>query len=103
MQLYSENVEELGDYAKALYSGVSAHTEEIDNIISSYLTGWKLGRIAKVNLAILRLAVYEIRYLEDIPDSVAINEAVELAKTYSGSEDSAFINGVLGSVVRGKK
>lgn len=97
---YSEYVEEVGEYAKQLYNGVIEHKEELDEIISSFSSGWKLKRLPKVNVAILRLAVYEIKYVDDVPNSVAINEAVELAKKYSGKEDASFINGVLGSYTR---
>lgn len=100
ISVYSENVEEVGEYAKELYQGVLDNKEEIDAVISSYSNGWKINRLPKVNLSILRLAVYEIRYVDNVPDSVAINEAVELAKKYSSKEDSSFINGVLGTVVR---
>ena len=103
IEVYSENVEEVGEYAKALCQGVDEKADELDSVISQYLTGWKLNRIAKVNLAILRLALYEIIYADDVPDSVAINEAVELAKKYSGDEDSGFINGILGAYVRSVK
>ena len=99
-ELYRENVEELGEYAEALYNGVCEKADELDEYISNVLKGWKLNRIPKINLAILRIAVYEIKYVEDVPESVAINEAVELAKKYSGKEDSAFINGILGSALR---
>ena len=102
LTIYEENREPVGDYAKALFEGVCANTETLDDVIASYLNGWKINRIAKINLAILRLAAYEILYVDDTPDSVAINEAVELAKKYASAEDAAFINGVLGSVVRGK-
>lgn len=100
---YSENVEEVGEYAKELYQGVCSHKGELDDIISSFSNGWKLNRILKVNLSILRLAVYEMKYVEDVPDSVAINEAVELAKKYSGKEDASFINGILGAYSRSKE
>ncbi len=103
MALYTENVEALGEYAAALYSGVCAKQEAIDAVIAANLKGWKISRVSKVNLAILRLAVYEISFDEEVPDSVAINEAVELAKKYGGEDDSAFINGVLGAVVRSKE
>lgn len=103
MALYAENMEELGEYAAALYNGVCAKLEEIDGVIAANLKGWKISRVSKVNLAILRLAVYEIRFDEEVPDSVAINEAVELAKKYGGEDDSAFINGVLGAIVRSKE
>lgn len=68
---------------------------EIDALINEHTTGWKTGRMNKVDLTILRLAVYEIKWDDDIPVKVAINEAVELAKRYSSDEGPAFINGVL--------
>lgn len=101
-EIYSENIAELSDYARVLFEGTSAMKEKLDEIIESYLKGWKLYRISKVNLAILRLAVYEMDYVEEVPENVAINEAVELAKKYSGKDDSAFVNGILGSYSRSK-
>ena len=74
---------------------VVAHITEIDETISGISQGWKLGRIGKAELAILRLAVYEIKFDEDIPVKVAINEAVELAKTYCDVEAKSFINALL--------
>ncbi len=100
LELYSESFDEVGDFAKQLYEGVKNNSEELDASISEFLSGWKINRISKVNLAVLRLAVYEIKYVEDVPVSVAINEAVELAKTYSSKEDGAFVNGILGSFAR---
>lgn len=100
LALYNENVEQIGDYAIELFKGVKDNTEKIDEIISQYIQGWKISRISKVNLSILRIAVYEMKYIDSVPDSVAINEAVELCKKYSGKEDSSFINGVLGSYSR---
>lgn len=102
LSLYSEYNEELGDYAISAYKGVCQYVDDIDKSIAENLKGgWKINRLPKVNLAILRLAVYEIFFVDDVPNSVAINEAVELAKKYSGKEDAPFINGVLGGVVRG--
>lgn len=76
---------------------------ELDEKISAFLTkGWRINRISKISLAVLRVAVYEITYCEEIPVSVSINEAVELAKKYSVSEDASFVNGLLGSLVKGK-
>ena len=72
--------------------------EEIDQMINDNATGWKTGRMNKVDLSILRLAVYEMKYDEDVPVKVAINEAVELAKRFSGDEGPAFVNGVLGKL-----
>ncbi len=73
--------------------------EEIDALINEKATGWKTGRMAKVDLTLIRLAVYEIRYEEDIPAGVAINEAVELAKVYSSDGAPSFVNGVLAKLV----
>ena len=102
VELYGENVEPLGEWAIDVYNGVCNNKEKLDETISANLDNWKINRIPKVNLAILRLSVYELLFLEDVPDSASINEAVELAKKYSGKKDAAFINGVLGSV-EGKK
>lgn len=77
------------------FDSVVAKLKEIDAQINEKSTGWNVGRLGKVELAILRLAVYEIVYDETIPDSVAINEAVELAKKYAAQESPAFVNGVL--------
>ena len=100
IEAYKENGEELGEYSEELFSGVCEKTSELEEIISEFSTGWKLSRISKVNLSILKLAVYEIKYVDEVPDSVAINEAIVLAKKYSSKEDGAFINGVLGAFSR---
>ena len=73
--------------------------EEIDSQLSEASSGWKITRMSKIDLNILRLAVYEIKYDEEIPDKVAIDEAVELAKAYGGDNSSAFVNGVLAKIV----
>ena len=103
LAIYEENVAKVGKYAKALFEGVDSKIEELDEVINTYSKGWKTNRLPKVNLAILRLAIYEIKYVDDVPSSVAINEAVELAKKYSGEGDYSFINGILGSVAKGEK
>ena len=85
-------------YAIELVNGVYDNVDSIDSLIESKLKkGWTIKRISKTSLAILRLAVYEMKYVDNVPDSVAINEAVELAKKYTVDE-SKFINGVLGSI-----
>jgi len=76
------------------------HQQELDDEIAKRLKGWKLGRISRASLALLRLAVCEILYFDDIPPGASINEAVELAKLYGDEQAPKFINGVLGSVVR---
>ncbi|MCC8016725.1 MAG: transcription antitermination factor NusB [Clostridiales bacterium] len=98
--IYSENISPLSEYGKEAFENVSAKKAELDEIIQKYLKGWKIGRISKVNISILRLALYEIIYEENIPANVSVNEAVELAKKFSGAEDYSFVNGVLGSYLR---
>lgn len=89
------------DYIKKVVLGILENKEEIDNIISDNLTkGWKITRIAKVPFYILELAVYEMKYVEDVPARVAINEAVDLAKKYSDPENSSFVNGLLSGVYK---
>lgn len=91
----------LSDYAINCVKGIREHQDQIDDKIASNLkSGWKLNRISKVSLAIMRVAIYEMMYLEDIPVSVSINEAVELSKKYAAEDDTAFINGVLGAVAK---
>ena len=88
------------DYIKRKYAAVLEKTEEIDELINQYAKGWKTTRMNKVDLAILRLAVYEMKWDEEVPVGVAINEAVELAKRFSGGDSPSFINGVLGKIAR---
>lgn len=102
LEIYEENIASVGEYARSVADGVSLKTDDLDNLIEKYSKGWKVKRLPKVNLAILRLAVYEILYVDEVPASVAINEAVELAKKYSGESDYSFINGVLGALVKGE-
>ena len=91
----------LSDYAISCAKGVFEHREELDDKISANLKqGWKISRISRVSLALMRLAIYEMLYRGEIPVSVSINEAVELSKKYSTEDDTAFINGVLGSVAK---
>lgn len=88
------------DYAIKLANGVNKESEYLDSLIESHLKkGWTLRRISKTSLAILRLALYEMKFEENVPDSVAINEAVELAKKYT-IDESKFINGILGTISR---
>ncbi len=88
------------DYAIETAKAIEEKLSEVDGLISSHLSsGWKISRISKISLAILRVAVYEMKYVENVPVSVAINEAVELAKKYS-VDDASFVNGVLGAVAK---
>ena len=87
-------------FALALAQGVEEKMAEIDARIDAFSHKWSRDRISRVSLAVLRLAVYEMLYDDDTPASVAINEAVELAKKYGGEEESSFVNGVLGGIAR---
>lgn len=92
----------VGGYAQAVVTGLEDKQDEIDAEISRFLKkGWTLKRISRPSLAILRLAFYEIKYLDSIPDSVSVNEAVELAKKYT-IDESGFVNGILGSFIRSR-
>ena len=86
------------EFIKKLISETWENVTEIDTVIEKYAHGWKISRISKVALAVLRLAICEIKYFDDIPVGVSINEAVELCKKYAAKDDSAFVNGILGSV-----
>ncbi len=86
-------------YLVDLGNKIIENKEEIDNIISTHSTKWKINRIAKVDLSILRVAIAEIKYMDNIPFKVAINEGIELAKRYSDDESTKFINGLLGSAI----
>lgn len=83
------------DHIRNKYEKIAARLPEIDDAINKATTGWNTGRIAKVDLTIIRLAVYEIKYDDSVPTSVAINEAVELAKKYGQDGSPSFVNGVL--------
>ena len=87
-------------YMEEKYHHVTEHIPEIDEMLNRTSEGWKTTRMGKVDLAILRLAVYEMKFDEDVPVGVAINEAVELAKKYDTEDAASFINGVLGSAAR---
>ena len=92
----------LDKFAEKIVVCVNDNIDAIDETIKSCLKGWTISRIPRVALALLRLAVCEIMYFDNVPDKVSANEAVELAKKYAGEKDVPFINGVLGSVIRGK-
>ncbi len=92
--------EEEWGYVDAVVHGVRREQPALDRIISDLASGWKLERIANVDRNILRLALYEIRDRPDIPASVSVNEAVEMAKKYSTEESGKFVNGILGTYLR---
>lgn len=90
------------EYIRRLNTLMLENISEIDGFIERYSRGWKVERISRTALAVLRCAICEILYMEDIPDSAAINEAVELAKGYDEPDTVAFVNGVLGGFMRGE-
>lgn len=92
--------EENRNYINNKVHAILEHIEEIDTIIDNCCEGWNIGRIGKAEIAIMRIAVYEITMEEEVPDSVAINEAVELSKIYCDEDAKGFINAVLGKVAR---
>ena len=88
------------EYIRHLVGLVAEHRAELDETVARYARGWTLSRISRISLAILRCAICEILYLDEVPTGTAINEAVEIAKRYEEPETARFINGILGSYVR---
>lgn len=89
-------------YLRTVFYGVVNNADKLDAIIAKYAIGWKLERIARISLTLMRICLFEAENLEDVPASVAINEAVELAKKYDTDEAPAFINGILNNAVKGE-
>ena len=91
------------EFSKTLAHKVTEMVEEIDGIIEKNLKNWKMNRISKVALAVMRLAICEMRFFDDIPVGVSINEAVELCKKYAAKDDYSFVNGILSAVAKEEK
>ena len=92
----------IGDYSVELVRGVREHQEHIDQLLASYSQGWTLDRMPSVDRNVLRLGVFELLYAEDVPDAVALSEAVAMARELSTDESPTFVNGVLSAVQRHK-
>ncbi|MDT0013214.1 transcription antitermination factor NusB [Listeria cossartiae] len=90
--------DEQDDYMEKLVEGVMANKAEIDAVIEPNLDNWRMDRLSKVDLSLLRVSVYEIKYLDDVPNRVSLNESIEIAKIYSDEKSSKFINGVLANI-----
>jgi len=90
---------EIFSYARQAVLGVLQHQSEIDDLLETYAQGWSLSRMPALDRAILRLATWEIVFNDDVPDAVAIDEAIELAKEYSTESSAGFVNGLLGKIV----
>lgn len=100
LDLYEEQEEQvIPQYVELVVTGVKEHQEELDTVIEKHLKNWKVNRIAKTDLVILRLALFEMLFVSDVPSKVSLNEALEIAKTFSDDESRRFINGVLSSVM----
>lgn len=104
LQMYFDGLSELKPkdqaYMQNKYEKICGRLEEIDSLLNEKSKGWKTSRMSKVDLNILRLAVYEMKFDDDVPVKVAINEAVEIAKTFGGSPSASFVNGILGKILR---
>lgn len=98
-----ELLDEARPFTRELAEAVAAHRDELDAAIGSHARGWALGRIAPLELNVMRVALYEIEHSDDIPDEVAIDEAVKIAKEYCGADAPGFVNGILGAIVRGRQ
>ena len=95
----TDDIAPLNPYTVTVARGVTDHAEHIDDLISAHLQGWTLDRLPAVDRAILRVAVWELLHAEDVPEPVAVDEAVELAKQLSTDDSPGFVNGVLGQVM----
>lgn len=93
----------LDNFSVEIFNGVKENEKKIDEIIENHLSNWKKERISRVSLCALRIAIFEILYRKDIPESVSANEAVNLAKKYGGETEYAFVNGILGAVCSKEK
>jgi N utilization substance protein B len=99
--LYNEKIDKnQSKYITELVTGIHEHSAELDGYIEKYSVGWKFGRISRTAVAIMKLAMYEIMYMPDIPNGAAINDAVELTGRYEEPQMKAFVDGVLGSFSR---
>ncbi|MPQ99153.1 transcription antitermination factor NusB [Modestobacter sp. I12A-02628] len=96
----SDTTPPVPDHAVRLVEGVHAQSARIDELIDTHASGWSIDRLPDVDRAILRMAVYELLWVDDVPDAVVIDEAVELAKLLSTDDSPAYVNGVLGAIVR---
>ncbi len=90
----------INGFAKTLLSCVESNADAIDNLISENSRSWTLDRLPKVSLAVMRLAIGEMMYVEEVPAGVSVNEAVELCKKYGTAEDASYVNGVLGTIAK---
>lgn len=93
-----ESSDQVKSFSNEIVLGVSEHRKEIDSLISKYATNWELDRMAVIDRNVLRLATYELLFIEDIPPKVSINEAIDIAKKFGGNDSGKFVNGVLDKI-----
>lgn len=104
IELYAGSVSENDKtYITSVVKGVVVHLSELDELIKGNLKNWNVSRISRVAMALMRLSIYEIKYVSDVPAAVSINEVVELSKKYDLKETTSFINGVLGVIARAEQ
>ncbi len=105
VEALEEQVEsnQVNDYTVELVHGVVENRARLDEVISTYVQGWTLDRMPAVDRNVLRLATFEVLYVEDVPDAVAVSEALNLVRDLSTDESPAFVNGVLGNIVRDRE
>jgi N utilization substance protein B len=96
----SELIADARPFTRELAEGVAAHREELDAIVGRHSRGWELERIAPLERCLMRVALYEMEHSDDVPDAVAIDEAIEIAKEYCGADAPGFVNGILGAILR---
>ncbi len=97
-----ELLDDARPFTRELAEGTESHRDELDATIGAHARGWELKRIAPLELNVMRVALYEIEYSDDVPDEVAIDEAVKIAKEYCGADAPGFVNGILGAIVRAR-
>ena len=90
----------IDEFAEKIAVGVEQNEDVLNTQIEKNIRGWKMNRLSKVSLSLLKLSIYEMMFVKDIPVSVSINEAIDLAKKYGGADDAPYVNGVLGSVAK---
>ena len=100
---YEVQKSDVSDYIHAVLNSAVLNIHTIDEAIEKYAKGWRISRLPKVTLAVLRVAITEILYMDDVPDSISINEAVEIAKSYGDEKNGKFVNGILASVLKDKQ
>ena len=98
-----EAEESVKEFTGLLVKGVEDNKKDIDGVISKYATNWQIGRMAVVDRNILRIAAFEMLYLDDIPPKVSINEAIDIAKKYGDTDSGKFVNGILDKIIKVKK